>query len=270
MINRDENYRRLLLQVDLGEDEILFSEKMAFNSGKDIANATRPIQNKSLLKNPLQNKMLPPTTSLQSSPLAKTGKVSETQLASTTPDFSSCNSLDSYYEKLTEMDFYKKRRLIPFKGIGPLKSPVMVLLFEPTPEDIQGLFLSSHRGVLLAKMLQVIEMNINQCYVSFFVKAPMQKASLLAREKAFLVKALECEIKWVKPENILMLGSECSEPLLSLKEPLVSAGLKLFYFCSTPAFATHSLEILDNDNIRKRESWSHLQMMHSHLLGKTT
>lgn len=149
-------------------------------------------------------------------------------------------------------------------GLGPSHPKLMVINFQPYPEDIQiRQPFAGAAGELLRNMLKAIGLEKNLSYLSYLDHSSNPKRRL-PREVKMLKDHLQKEIELVQPKAILLMGPELAEILLH-ESNLGDLVEKKMEFMGIPTFGTYPLHYMTHDPGWKKPAWTTLQLLKSNL-----
>lgn len=161
----------------------------------------------------------------------------------------------------TRCGLHEGRTRILF-GSGPATASVLIVGEWPNRiEDAEGLLFSGEDGGLLKKMLQAIQVDINDVYLTTIVKCraseenPPQKEHIAAC-RPFLLSQIDV----VAPRVILTMGPLAAQSLLSTNKLLVHLRGRLHRLKTIPLIPTfHPSYLLKNPEMKKA-AWIDLQL----------
>jgi uracil-DNA glycosylase family 4 len=237
-------------QQDLGGDEFLIQEDSLSDWFPSAKTVLPEIEIKKEVKRSSPQSIVIPAALRKDPPKPKLNPES---LGSTLEQLHSQLYQDSLY-----LDGDKHQSLL--LGQGPGQSHLMIIGFAPTPEDmtLKSPFAGAG-GELLRKMLQAIKIEKNLCYLTYFYKAA-KVPRMMPRDKQRLLQYLKQEIELVKPQFILVLGSELMQ-ICKVGTDLTQVELIPHQFCNVPTVATFDTSSLLQNNALKRTAWAQLQFL---------
>lgn len=187
-----------------------------------------------------------------------------------TPEIYEAKDLDEFNHQLYKHPWYTRQQpaedhhLNLIIGQGPIQPKLMIVCFQPYPEDIQiKQPLAGAAGELLRNMLKAIGYEKNLSYITYLDHSVNPKRRM-PREVKMLSDHLKHEIKLVQPQAILLMGPELSEILLHESElkNLIQKESELY---GVPTFATYPLHYMIHDPGWKKPAWHTLQFLKAQL-----
>jgi uracil-DNA glycosylase family 4 len=146
---------------------------------------------------------------------------------------------------------------------GSIQAPWFVIGESPNEEDEtnQQPF-SGEAGLLLNKMLQAINIDVNQdAYITNIVKCKTDKNLNPTLEQLNACKNyLVNQIRLVKPKIILSLGKDLIDLLLYNKLPISKVRGNIYYFENIPIVVTFTPAYLLRNTDAKKLAWQDLQL----------
>ncbi len=147
-------------------------------------------------------------------------------------------------------------------GEGNPRAGLMVIGEGPgESEDRQGRPFVGRAGELLDRMLAAIELPRAEVFIANVVKCrPPRNRTPLPDERAACMPYLRRQIALVRPRVLLALGTTAAEALLDSRRPLGELRLRVHRFNGTPLVVTyHPAALLRNPNW-KRPAWDDLRI----------
>ena len=166
----------------------------------------------------------------------------------------------------TRCSLHEKRGRILF-GSGSAEATLFIIGEWPSRvDDQEGALFSGAEGELLNKMLQAIDLDLDQVYLANLLKCRSPEATPPRAEQVraclpFLLSQLET----VAPRIICTMGSLAAHTLLKTNKPLVRLRGRFHDYKGTPLIPTfHPSYLLKNPEMKKA-AWVDLQMIQKKL-----
>jgi DNA polymerase len=166
----------------------------------------------------------------------------------------------------TRCALHKGRGSILF-GRGNEDADLFIVSEYPNiADDAQGSLFSGPDGDLLGKMLNAIDLDLEQVYISSVVKCRASEANLPGKaEVAACLPFLMAQIEAVSPKIICAMGPLAAHVLLKSKQPLIRLRGRWRQLNGIPLMATfHPSYLLKNQEMKKAV-WQDLQAIQKRL-----
>ncbi len=152
------------------------------------------------------------------------------------PDYSNL-TYEELIEKCKECNackLAKTRKNVVF-GVGPVPCDTMLIGEGPgADEDEQGLPFVGRAGQLLTKILQSVNIERDEIYITNVVKCrPPENRTPLADETDSCFPFLKAQIKLISPKIIILAGSPACKVVLNTNEPISKIRGKWFKYKDT-------------------------------------
>lgn len=157
---------------------------------------------------------------------------------------------------------HRTRRTIVF-GEGNDKARLMLIGEGPGyDEDVQGMPFVGKAGQLLTKILQAIEINREEVYITNIIKCrPPQNRNPESDEiencHPFLLK----QIRAIRPKVICALGTFSAQTLLKTDVKITALRGKAYDFSGIQLFPTYHPAYLLRNPEKKREVWEDMKQI---------
>lgn len=154
-----------------------------------------------------------------------------------------------------------KTRRQPVAGQGGPKARLMLIGGVPgIEEDQQGLPFIGPAGQLLTKMIQAIQLNRDEVFITHLIKCRLPEdrrpsTNELDACSPFLME----EIRLVNPGILVTLGEDAAQTLVRSKESISEVRGRWRDFKGRRFLATHAPEFLMQNPLAKREAWEDLK-----------
>ncbi len=164
-----------------------------------------------------------------------------------------------------------KNRLKLVYGEGLQSAKIMIIGEAPgAEENITGRPFVGEAGKLLTKMLQAININREQVYITNMVKCrPPGNRNPLPEEISECMPFLLQQIRIIKPQVILLFGKVAITSLLKMNKAIdIFREEQPFHFEDIPVWLTyHPSALLRNPDLKKA-AWVDLQRFRDFILEK--
>lgn len=173
-----------------------------------------------------------------------------------------------------------KTRKQSLVGRGDTSAEVMIVLLSPdAADDADGLLCSGEANVLLGKMLNAINISIDDVYITSLLKcaAPVHH-TISAKEIHQCDQYLKQQIQLIQPKLLVVLGEAAVRCLLQKEKSLDDLRELLnsqimddrsvqHRFESVPLFVSYSPQELVQQPDNKRKAWLDLQQLQKLING---
>jgi len=149
-------------------------------------------------------------------------------------------------------------------GKGNLYAEIMFIGEGPGEmEDIKGEPFVGRAGELLTRMLEAIDLNRNQVYITNIVKCrPPENRTPFPDEVSACFPYLEKQIELIKPLIICCLGAPAIKALIGTSLGISRLRGKIYKYKGIPVIPTyHPSAILRFPEKYKRDSWNDLKLL---------
>lgn len=156
----------------------------------------------------------------------------------------------------------EKRTNLVF-GVGDTKARLLFVGEAPgRDEDVKGEPFVGEAGMLLTKIIQAMGLQRSQVYICNVLKCrPPNNRNPLPSEIEQCHPFMLRQVKAIKPEVIVALGTFAAQTLLHSKEPISKLRGKFHDYHGIPLMPTfHPAFLLRNQNM-KREVWEDMQLV---------
>lgn len=222
-----------------------------------------------LLKYIEQELMIKPTK--KKAPGERGVKKAASKTIDTVGDFPDLDAAYQAYEGCQRCPLCESRNNIVF-GAGPHNAQLMLIGEAPgAQEDEDGIPFVGRSGKLLTKMLEAIEINRDEVFISNLVKCrPPKNRNPTAEEIAQCNPLLTAQLKFIRPKIIVTLGAFAAKAILDADEKETISNLRGRIYSyegikCIPSF--HPAYLLRNPSAKK-EAWEDLKLVRK-LLDET-
>jgi len=166
----------------------------------------------------------------------------------------------------TRCALHRGRSRILF-GRGSEEADLMLIGEWPNAfEDAEGVLFSGPAGDLLARMLQAINLDMEQVYITNIVKcrATEERPPAAGEIKACLPFLIE-QIETVAPKVICAMGPLAAQTMLKSRQPLVRLRGSWQQFHGTALMSTFHPSYLLKNSEMKKAAWLDLQLIQARL-----
>lgn len=160
----------------------------------------------------------------------------------------------------------EKRTNLVF-GVGNPNARLLFVGEAPgRDEDIKGEPFVGEAGMLLTKIIQAMGLQRSQVYICNVLKCrPPNNRNPLPSEIEQCHPFMLRQVKAIRPEVIVALGTFAAQTLLQSKEPISRLRGKFHDYHGIPLMPTfHPAFLLRNQNMKK-EVWEDMQLVMKHL-----
>jgi len=170
--------------------------------------------------------------------------------------------LEEKYKTCTKCELYKERNNFCY-GNGDPDAKLMIIGEGPgADEDRLGKVFVGRSGQLLTKMLQAINIDRDEVYISNIVKCrPPSNRNPLPQEKNACLPYLEEQIDLVKPELILLLGKVAAVTILKLDQTLKAFRQTTYEWHGIKTYVSYHPSALLRNPGWKKFAWIDLQKL---------
>jgi DNA polymerase len=157
---------------------------------------------------------------------------------------------------------HQTRRTIVF-GEGNEKAPLMFIGEGPGyDEDVQGRPFVGRAGQLLTKIIQSIELERDEVYITNIVKCrPPQNRTPEADEILACQPFLLRQIEVIRPKMICCLGAVAAQSLLQTAQKITALRGRVFDFHGIRVIPTYHPAFLLRNPERKKEVWEDMKQI---------
>ncbi len=175
-------------------------------------------------------------------------------------------ALQNRYKKCQQCPLANQGRSQVVFGTGNSNAQLMFIGEGPgRDEDLKGEPFVGRAGKLLNKIIQAMELQREEVYISNVVKCrPPSNRTPLPNEAATCTNALLFkEIEIIKPQVICTLGSPATKALLGENVQIGKARGLLSYYKQTPVIPTYHPAYLLRNPSAKKLTWQDVQKIMS-------
>jgi uracil-DNA glycosylase family 4 len=245
-ITKKEAYSALILNSELGGDEIFLDETQEQLLKYLRKDATVPISERANISEPHKPTVKSPEDILNElMKHSKTSRIKE-NLAD------SISSLAELNQYVRQLQFYNDASRL-FMGQGQTIRPdIMFIGMKPTAsnQEIRRPFAEDQEKLIDSILEKMLKIHHSLCYFSFFDKSSQNK-TLFSEQRNILKQILELEISLVKPKLILVLGKDLGFELLGVRDNIEDVQQETFVLYGITSFLTfHPKELIDTPTLR--------------------
>ncbi len=164
---------------------------------------------------------------------------------------------------------HRTRRTLVF-GEGNEKARLMLIGEGPgNDEDVQGMPFVGKAGQLLTKILQAIEIEREEVYITNIIKCrPPQNRNPEPDEIENCYPFLLKQIQAIRPRIICALGTFSAQTLLKTDVKITALRGKVYDFSGIQLFPTYHPAYLLRNPEKKREVWEDMKQIARHLSNR--
>ena len=169
----------------------------------------------------------------------------------------------------TRCSLHEGRSRILF-GAGPSDAGLMIVGEWPNrADDAEGIFFSGREGELLSKMLQAIDVDLADAYLTNVVKCRASEENPPGKEHISSCRPfLLSQIDVISPKVIVTMGPLAAQELLSTNKLLIRLRGRVHKYKKIPLVPTFQPSYLLKNPEMKKAAWVDLQLLQRELLNK--
>ena len=172
----------------------------------------------------------------------------------------SLKSLQGMLVGCQRCSLHKKRHNIVF-GMGNRHAKLMFIGEAPSAEDdLSGKVFSGKIGVLMNNILKAMNLSKDDVYFANILKCCTPGCRSPHNEEINnCIGFLQQQIKLIRPEIIVSLGTTASQTLLNVKDDINNLRGHWYYYSEIPVMPTYHPAFLLQNEYSKKETWEDLK-----------